>query len=138
MERKRNTMQDKVNEGNFLFSQPTNFQNAFPTIEDINIKAIEKGYGIYGEDITSHFGKTTLGEYINCHNPSCKRGGFEIGWAIRDMVDKGETERKEMLICKGDEGSPKGRKIGRRCINHIETEIKIKYKEVAKPKEKNI
>lgn len=101
-------------------------------IEDISVKTIEKGYGVYERTNQCNFGKTNLGEYINCSNSICKRDGFQIGQEIRDMVSKGDTERKEMLVCIGDEGSPKGRKIGRRCINHINTEIKIKYKELLK------
>ena len=122
-------MQDSVNEGHFLFVQQTSFEKAFPMIEDISVKTAERGYGIYAEPRRYTLGKNGLGEYINCSNPSCKRGGFEISHEIRDMISKKDTERKTMIVCIGDEGSPKGRKIGRSCINRIETEIKIKYKE---------
>ena len=132
MTENRNTMQDKVNQGSFFFSQPTTFEKAYPMIDDITVKTIENGYGVYKWSNPSHFGKTSLGEYINCSNSSCRRGGFWIGKEIWEMVSKRETQRKTIIGCRGDEGSHKGKRMGRSCINHIETEITIKYKEVPK------
>ena len=99
-------------------------------VENIEVRANEAGKGVYEENKSRHFGKNTIEEYVRCSNPSCQRGGFCVGEEIRDMVRKGETERKKMLICRGDEGSPKGKRPGRRCPNHIDAEIKIKYKDV--------
>jgi hypothetical protein len=63
-----------------------------------------------------------------CGNPSCRRGGYEFDFLIRDIARSHETEKAIELFCRGDEGSPQGRKIGRRCQHKIEAKIKIKYK----------
>ncbi len=129
MKTKRRTKQDQVNEGGFLFGEPTTFEKAFPEIKNISIEFNQRGYGVYNEESKRRITDSRdIGEYLNCNNSSCQRGGFAIGQEIREMVRSKETEREKLLICEGDEGSPKGRKIGRRCINHINVKIKIKYK----------
>jgi len=64
-----------------------------------------------------------------CSNPSCRRGGYELDRKVPEMVRAGLTETKIKLYCRGDEGSPKGRKIGRRCQHSIEGTIRLKYKQ---------
>lgn len=102
------------------------FKKGYPTIESIKIKAIEKGY-VREWTKPLIFDEKTISEYINCSNPSCQRGRFDIDIEIHGMVLKKETYREETLICGGEEGGlPKGK--SRNCINRLNIEIKIKYK----------
>ena len=101
MIKKRHTAQDTVNEGGFLFGQPTTFEKSFPQIEDIKIKGIEEGYGVDQWINPRYFGKESIGQYINCRNPFCQRGGFEIGFDIWEMVRNKETYRKKDIFVEG-------------------------------------
>ncbi len=130
MEQKRYTMQDKLKDENYLFAKLTNFENAYPNIKNIIINGIESGYGgISYRDISRTFNKTNLSEYLRCSNSSCQRGGFHVGAEIAKMVRNKETEKEIILLCNGDEGSPKGRIKGRSCVNTFKGTIKIEYNE---------
>lgn len=133
--KKRKKAQDVFNETNFMFSNKTTFEKAFPEIEKISVKVKESGKGIYRSFQSSYYEKKSLGEYINCNNSFCYNGGFNIGEIIRKMGWNRETEKEGSAICQGHEGSPKGRRIYGKCLNHFDYNIKIEYKEDKKPEE---
>lgn len=85
MEHPRKKAQDIFNDTNFTFSKKTTFEIAFPDIEKISVQVNEKGKGVYGGLGERHFEKSTIGEFINCSNPNCYNGGFNIGDAIRSL-----------------------------------------------------
>jgi len=122
----RKKAQDIFNETNFVFATKTTFEKAFPEIKDINVEVKETGTGTYNSRI-SHYNKESSSEYINCSNPICYNGGFKLGNIIREMVCKKETERQGSAMCQGSEGSPKGRKIYRKCWNGFSYKIQIEY-----------
>lgn len=119
---------DIFNQSDFVFSKKVTFKEAFPEIDDINVEVKESGDGTYG-DGKSCYGKGHIGEYINCSNRICYNGGFSIREVIRDMVRKEETETKTTKYCQGYEGSPKGRRKYRSCMNNFKIKVSIKYKE---------
>jgi len=123
----RKKAQDVFNETNFVFATKTTFEKAFPQIKDISVEITESGVGVYHGHGTSHYNKHNLGEYINCSNSLCYNGGFSIGTIIREMVYKKEQEREGTAICQGNEGSPKGRRIYRKCLNLFTYKIYIDY-----------
>lgn len=138
MVKKRESLQDVLNEGTFLFGKLQKFTDAFPEIQDVKIEYRESGFGttprhfpkISGEDNTySITNKDYLAEYIRCPNPMCVHGGFNIGDKIREMVAKKITTLECYIGCCGNEGSPKGRKIYRPCRNSITAKIMLSYKE---------
>jgi hypothetical protein len=127
----RKKAQDVFNETNFVFATKTTFEKAFPEIKNINVEIEETGTGTYNNR-TSHYSKEYISEYVNCSNPKCYNGGFRLGCIIREMVYKKETEREGSEMCQGSEGSPKGRKIYRKCWNDFSYKIQIEYLENAK------
>ena len=120
--------QDVFNQTNYVFSTKGKFEDVFPMIADITVTVKEDGYGVSPSFNTRTYTKA-VGEYVNCSNPSCYNGGVSVGSIIRDMVRSKSTHAEEHRICQGYEGSPKGRRRYRSCINFFNVTIDIKYKE---------
>lgn len=111
----------------FFAGPPTTFEEAYPNVEDAIIEWKESTLGIN----PSGLGRASikeLGGLIQCRNPLCRRGGFEIDFELGMMIRKKETVKEDMLVCPGDEGSPKGRRPGKRCLNGIKYKITVTYK----------
>ena len=125
----RKKAQDVFNETNFVFATKTTFEKAFPEIKDISVEVKETGRGTYNGSRTSHYSNSNIGEYVNRSNSMCYNGGFRLGGIIREMVYKKETVREGSAMCQGNEGSPKGRKIYRKCWNDFSYKIQIEYYE---------
>jgi len=127
--RTRQKASDVFAESNYIFSQKVSFQEAFPELQDARVEVEEDGEG------TSHWNnklvysaKSGLGEYIDCHNPLCYKGGVNIGSIVRSMVTQKQTEFETSVLCKGYEGSPKGRRKYRDCINFFKIKVTLTYK----------
>jgi hypothetical protein len=114
---------------------PGTFGEAFPEIEEALISSYETG-----DDVPTHRGETepkkTHGRpqrisepRIRCSNKRCQRGGYDIESELRKMVWSKETASEFEMNCKGDEGTPKGRKKGYSCCNTLHARLTIKYKE---------
>jgi hypothetical protein len=116
-----------------LGAKPCSFEEAFPELVEALIQYRESGDGIrtFREDPAS-------GTYTNphqvreprmrCSNERCKRGGYDIEREIRNMIYGKVIEREFVLHCEGDEGSPKGRRKGQKCLNLLHVRLKLKYK----------
>jgi len=124
---KREKAQDVFNQSDYVFAQKTTFENAFPEIEHCIVEVHESGYGRSGRGEETHRYRNP-GEYINCSNPVCYNGGFNIGGPIREMVRSRETHREGSALCQGNEGSPKGRRIYGKCMNFFKYQITVKYR----------
>lgn len=123
----REKAQDVFNKSDFVFSSKTTFEKAFPNVEECTITVKESGHGAPSWNHgVSHY--KNPGEYLNCSNPLCYNGGFNIGSTIREMVSKKETAKEDSAICQGYEGSPKGRRKYRKCVNFFKYTIAIKYR----------
>jgi len=130
--RPRKKASDIFAEGTFPFAKKVSFEEAFPEIEDVRVEVEEFGHGVYEENRRSVYpSKTHLGEYIDCRNPLCYNGGFSIGDILREMVAHGETELEIRKMCQGNEASPKGRKVYRKCLNMFTVKVSLTYR---KPK----
>src|SRR5438105_4582632 len=114
----------------YLAGPLTNFDDAFPTLSDGLIEYSQSG------NTASHssprkeehtFDRSTSlrgsGGLIRCENPHCYRGGFEIDHDVHDMVRAKLVSKEFTTMCPGDEGSPKGRNIGRKCLNILHYRI---------------
>jgi len=123
----RKKASDVFRESNFVFSQKVSFEEAFPEIADLKVIVEESGHGVREWNRVRHYGKN-IGEYIDCSNPLCYNGGFSLGSILREMVRKRETHREETAICQGYEGSPKGRRKYRDCMNFFKITVDIQYK----------
>lgn len=117
---------------NYIFSQKVPFEEAFPQIEDVKVEIEEGGHGIYSEFRNRFRTKGSLGEYIDCSNPLCYNGGFSIGEILREMVRAKQSDLETSKLCQGYEGSPKGRRRYRRCMNFFKIKVQIKFKETDK------
>jgi len=128
---RRQKASDVFGESEFVFvSKTDSFDKAFPEIEDVKVEVTESGEGITQLNRERIYGKQTFpGEYINCPNPMCYNGGFSIGEIIRDMIRNKQAELVTYKMCQGYEGSPKGRRRYRSCVNSFDIKVTIKYKE---------
>lgn len=113
-----------------FFGEKVSFEKAFPTIEDVLVEVKEQGQGAFGDKI--RYKKSSIGEYIDCSNPLCYNGGFSIGRILRKMIENKQTELETSKFCKGYEGSPKGKRRYRNCINRFKIKVNIKYKKEEK------
>ena len=118
---------DVFKKTNFVFSEKTTFEKAFPEIETVNVEYTETSYVGKNQGTLTRTEKN-LGEYINCTNPLCYNGGFSIGQILRDMVRKKEVHWEGSKICQGYEGSPKGRRKYRSCVNIWNIKVDIVYR----------
>ena len=124
----RESSQDRFNKTNFVFTEKTtDFSKAFPGIEKLRIEITEKGNGITPGFNTSVITNSNMCEYSNCSNKSCVHGGVHIGELVRSMMHKKETLKEEYKICIGNEGSPKGKRVYRKCLNRFDIKIEISY-----------
>jgi hypothetical protein len=112
------------------FARKVGFKEAFPEIEDVRVEVAKSGAGIDEWNNHAIYGKEDLGEYIDCSNSLCYDGGFSIGAILRDMVSKKQMDLETSQLCQGNEGSPKGRRIYRKCVNYFKVKVSIKYKNV--------
>lgn len=112
----------------FLAGQKVSFDKAFPMIDDVTVEVKERGKGVFLDGI-SRYKKGFIGEYIDCSNSLCYNGGFSIGHILREMIDQKQTDLETSKSCQGYEGSPKGRRRYRICVNSFKIKVHIKYKE---------
>ena len=125
----RKKASDIFHETPLFFAKKGSFAEAFPQIEDFRIEIKESGSGVEGQYRVQTFtAANPPGEFTDCSNPVCYNGGFRIGSIIRDMVSKGETEHETRGRCQGYEGSAKGKKRYRDCVNFFRIKVSLKYK----------
>ena len=129
----RQKASDIFNKGNLVYATKVPFENAFPEIENLDIVVVFHGCGtdfLKDKEKISHYNIETLpGEFIDCINPLCYKGGFSIGSILREMVRTKLTHKEEFEICRGYEGSPKGRRKYGICPNTFRIKVDIKYKD---------
>jgi len=112
---------------NLVFGQKVGFAQAFPEIKSLAVSVIETGHVRYGGERTHHRNEKSAGEYIDCSNSLCYNGGISLGSHLREMVRERKTKLEFTDICKGNEGSPKGRRVYRKCVNFFRGTISIEY-----------
>jgi hypothetical protein len=110
---------------NYVFATKLPFNEAFPEIEEIRVEVQETGYGT--PNYMGVYDKR-VGEFVDCSNSQCYNGGVSVGHIIREMVRERETDREASAICRGNEASPKGRRVYRKCLNQFSLKISLTYK----------
>ena len=121
---------DVHRDANYVFSQKKPFDEAFPEIADIRIEVAESTDPIWGTPRARVYSRENglPGEFVDCHNSSCYNGGFSVGQMIRDMLRDKKTEAETAAMCRGYEGSPKGRRRYRTCLTTFKVKIQIVYR----------
>jgi hypothetical protein len=109
-----------------LFGLSDRFEAEFPTIQDAIIRFTESDFG--NSPKTGVWSLRNNGPVMSCGNPSCQRGGYNLANEVHNMIYAGMSEREIRLSCNGDEGSPKGRRLGRECLQRLEAKITLKFK----------
>ena len=134
-----------MDRSNRFFGAPVPFEEAFPALEDAFIEYYEIGKGTNYEKWAPRPRKPryrkpvslrTIGGCKPCSNTRCNGGGFEIDFNVNEMVRLEQTKREFHESCPGDEGSPKGRRIGPPCLNTLYYRITLKYKPDQNPQER--
>jgi len=120
----------------FFVDMAKTFEETYPELEDALVEWKESGNNTDRPDFlsknkdqkfNSRFSiKENHGTLISCSNTLCKKGGFQLGFVIHEMIRKKETEREGFIPCEGYE--PMGRGNKRRCLNSISYRITLKYK----------
>ena len=117
---------DLANQRQPIFATKTNsFLEAYPTIKAIRAEIEEMDYN-------QSVRKTICTEQnfrhaIDCSNRLCYGGGIEIGWIVHDMMRERTVELSDQKLCRGYEGSPKGRRKDRDCMHLFKYQIRIEY-----------
>lgn len=109
-----------------VFGKLAPFDEVFPELEDAAFEFVEKDFVFEKRRGTWHL--NGQGGVMPCGNPSCRRGGYELDRDLRQMLRAGVLRKKFELSCRGDEGSPLGRKIGRKCHRSVEGTLKLRLK----------
>lgn len=126
---RRKKASDIFRETEPVFSKKVSLKEAFPEIEDLRVEVEESGSGIGGRTRVHTYTIADLpGPYIDCSNVLCYNGGFSIESILRDMVSKRQAELESGRSCQGYEGSPKGKKKYRDCLNWFKIKVSLKYK----------
>jgi len=121
-----------------LFSRPGRFHDAFPTIATLRVETQGSGFFTtprpFGRDDGKRvYTQETAGEYIDCENPTCYNGGLNLGEHLREMLRTGATHHEWTAWCQGYEGSPKGRKRYRSCLEDWQIVVDVTYREPEAP-----
>ena len=95
----------------------SSFEAAFPTLESAVIAFTESDFMVKRRSGRWYFAEQ--GGLMACANPSCRRGGYEFDFLIRDMIRARQIEKEFKLHCRGDEGSPKGRRAILRRVPEV-------------------
>ena len=115
-------------ESHFVFAQKTTFAKAFPMIKSVRIEVTQSKDPIWQREMgPSVYHEKNIGEYVDCQNSLCYNGGVSLGEMLREMVREKKKEGEFSKICKGYEGSPKGRRTYRKCVNFFKLKIDIEY-----------
>lgn len=131
---KRLSAQDLLDQSEPFLGKKCCFEEAFPEVNTITIDYTESQIGGFSKVSDGDMGRRVvrdsrnIGEYFPCHNLYCCGGGFHVGPIVYDMVKNRKGNSSGEYTCQGSEGSPKGRKIYRRCLHRFEYTITISYK----------
>jgi hypothetical protein len=113
------------------FATPCAFLEAFPSVADAVVEYEERGCFSQGTSEETRGGRQSNNDILGsllCHNPRCKRGGFELQNRIAGMVAQWRDEQEFSATCPGDDGSPQGRRRGVPCGNRFNVQVRLRYK----------
>lgn len=107
------------------------FLKPFPMLEDVLIEFWQEGVGMgnpyTSTPATSAYGRqhSVANQVIQCSNPNCKGGGFDILRDVSGMVHERLTAKEFVQVCRNSQGSMEGR--GRSCANLLYYRLVLEY-----------
>ena len=110
-----------------VFGKLSTFEDVFPTLEQVEVTYVETDL-FENEKRKGHWWLHGEGGLMPCGNPRCRRGGYELDLEVSKMLREGVTQKQVKIRCRGDEGSPKGRKKGESCTRTLDATIVLKPK----------
>jgi hypothetical protein len=123
----RETLAEALARTTPVFGEKVSFREAFPEIAEFRLE-LETQNSYNYDWHTSVFSLThTPGEFVNCGNSICYHGGFPVGELFRELVRERKTEHAGVLVCRGQETSPKGRAVYRSCARSANVTVRIRY-----------
>lgn len=102
--------------------------DVFPDILRLRVDVFVTESGLGPEEPRGSFTLDSLPETVPCTNPRCRRGGLSLRFQLQEMVKSRESHGEFSKLCAGDEGSPKGRVRGKKCLNSFRAVVVISYK----------
>lgn len=100
----------------------------FPDIASLTVDVFVTDSGTGPEEPHGSFTLDSLPETVPCTNPRCRRGGLALRFQLDGMAKNQESDGEFSKLCRGEEGSPKGRVPGKRCLNSFRAVVRITYK----------
>jgi hypothetical protein len=74
----------------------------FPSIDKVVVLVKIDGHGVRGMEKPHRFDENNLPERVNCPDPSCRGGGFQITAVLKAMVTNKENHKEDRgVLCKG-------------------------------------
>lgn len=116
----------------FLGGMEGTFSQAFPHIGQFKIE-VDQGDAVWGEAVPGYFSSVFTANHppppvIGCSNRLCQQGGLRIEALIPGPASEYPYSYENIFRCNGHEGSPKGRRIGRSCMNSFRVKMHFEAK----------
>jgi hypothetical protein len=101
---------------------------AFPGVKAIRVEYEESGgIGFSPTTRTMFLRDGQLAEVFDCGNNRCRGGGFSIREIVTSMIETRVPSTERDKPCRGNEGSPKGRKIYGPCSHRFNIRVTISF-----------
>jgi hypothetical protein len=106
------------------FAKKATFAEALPSVKSAAIEVTEQSYS---RTWTTNLTEATAREFVDCSNPACYGGGVAVGRILRETVRERKVDSETSALCRGYEGSPKGRKRIRDCMHSFSVRLHLEF-----------
>jgi hypothetical protein len=109
----------------FLDGTPTTFAKAYPSVSTLRLVGEESGDIGEGRIPTRavQYSQADIPARINCSNPRCKQGGYELQLTLDTVIGNKEASCHVSWSCNGREG-----RHGGPCTNSLKFTVDIIYR----------
>jgi hypothetical protein len=106
------------------------FSEVFPDFAQLEVVVAEQHF-LWGRRLERKYTlENPPGEDFDCSNQFCYGGGFSICDILRRVHRERLTQFETYVSCSGYEGSPKGRRKYKDCVQYTKVTVKAKYRRV--------
>jgi hypothetical protein len=111
-----------------VFGKSGSFEELYPEVKTLRVVVRVKDLGPSEENIFK-FDRETIIPMVSCQNPICNNGGLLLHSLIGEMTKQRLQLRENVSLCRGFEGSEKGKKKYKPCTFQFQYKIEIQYKD---------